>query len=121
MNEAADDAPDAANDVPRDEPTLVDQLTPQSAGRWLVTTRGADHLFDLEAGTYRRTPRHGSARFPYDGVAVLITRVPLWPKVGSNFLIWYDDRDFPDTLERWHLSSPVASIRYVGDGQRSEG
>jgi hypothetical protein len=120
MNEAADEAPNPADDVPPDEPTLVGQLTPESAGRWLVITRGAEHVFDLDARTYRRKPRHGSARFPYDGVAVPITRVPLWPKVGSSFLIWYDDRDFPDTLERWHLSSPVASIRYVGDDQRSQ-
>jgi hypothetical protein len=47
----------------------VHQLTPDMGGRWLVTTQGTTHVWDLDAMTYLRQPgptTHAGA-FPHDG------------------------------------------------------
>lgn len=62
----------------------VEELAPNTRGRWLVTTRGSRHVFDLEARTYRRHPLPGHGRFPYDGQAVALTRVERWPRAGRQ-------------------------------------
>jgi hypothetical protein len=96
-------------------PESVDHLGPDSTGRWLVRSRGSEHLFDLDAGTYRRTPGPGRGRFPNDGHTVRLASVERWPRVGGTFLIWIDDREHPDVLEHWHQSSVVQSITRFGE------
>lgn len=87
----------------------VGELGPESTGRWLVRSRGSEHLFDLDAGTYRRRPGAGHGRLRHDGHTVRLTRVERWPRVGEAFFIWVDDREYP-ALEHWHQSSPVVGI-----------
>lgn len=92
------------------EPPLVTELDETSTGRWIVTTRGSTHLFDLDARTYSRTPGTASLHTDHDGLTVPLTRVERWPRVGSSFFIWVDDHDFPAALEHWHQSSEIRSI-----------
>ena len=88
----------------------VQALTPEHRGRWLVTSRGSDHVFDFDAGTYHRTPSAGRQVFVHDGRTMHLTRVERWPSVDGTFFIWLDDPDFPDLLEYWRQSSPIRSI-----------
>jgi hypothetical protein len=90
-------------------------------GRWLVSTRGSEHTFDLDAGTYLRSPRPGHGRFRYDGQAVALTRVERWPQVGGTFFIWVDDPQTPELVEHWHQSSTVLSITKIHDEQPRSG
>jgi hypothetical protein len=96
-------------------PDSVDALGPESTGRWLVRSRGSEHLFDLDAGTYCRTPGPGHGRFRHDGHTVKLTNVVRWPRVGDTFLIWVDDHEHPNLLEHWHQCSTIASITRVTD------
>lgn len=51
--------PDAATGSPAN----TEELTPQATGRWPVKSRGSEHLFDLDAMTYERTPGPGRGSF----------------------------------------------------------
>ena len=113
---ASPDKPPASTDASAADPAAgqiddqVDELGPDSTGRWLVRTRGSEHLFDLDNGTYRRTPGSGHGRFPHDGHTVRLTSVERWPQVGGTFFIWVDDHEHPDLIEHWHQSSTIRSI-----------
>jgi hypothetical protein len=95
----------------------VDELTPAVSGRWRVSTRGSQHVFDLDERTYRRSPLPGHGRFSYDECDVQLTRVERWPRVGSTFLIWVDDPEVPELLEHWHQSSEILRIVRAGPGE----
>jgi len=88
----------------------VSELTPQCTGTWLVTTQGSEHVWDLDAMTYRRLPGRGRGQFALDGVEVRITRVDRWPVLGGTSLIWFDDPEHPERLEHWRQSSRIVSI-----------
>jgi hypothetical protein len=90
-------------------------LTPQHRGRWLVTSRGSTHVFDLDLGTYQRTPGPGRQQFAHDERPMTLTRVERWPTVGEVFFIWLDDPDYPDELEHWRQSSTIRSIVRMPD------
>jgi hypothetical protein len=83
----------------------------------MVSTRGSQHTFDLDAGTYCRRPRPGHGHFPYDGDTVSLTRVERWPRIGGAFLIWVDDPRLPDLVEHWHQLSAILSITRLNDVQ----
>ena len=55
-------------------------------GRWLVTTQGSTHLWDLDAMTYSRRPGPNSLSggFAWDQQAMPITKVLRWPAVGGR-------------------------------------
>lgn len=91
----------------------VAEMGPGITGRWLVRSRGSEHLVDLDAGTYCRRPGAGHGRFRHDGHTVRLTRVERWPRVGATFLIWVDDHEYPGAVEHWHQSSPIRSITKV--------
>lgn len=88
----------------------VVELGPESRGRWLVRSRGSEHVFDLDARTYQRRPGAGRGAFRNDGHTVRLGRVERWPRVGESFFIWVDDHQYPDSLEHWHKSSTIACI-----------
>lgn len=90
----------------------VDQLTPGMAGRWLVTTHGSRHEWNLDAMTYMRIPGPGSpsGRFAHDGHRLAITRVADWPRIGASSLVFFDDPDDPLRTELWRRSSRITSI-----------
>jgi hypothetical protein len=81
-------------------------------GRWLVTTRGSTHVWDLDTMTCTRRPgpTSGSGAFAYDDVSVRISRVERWPRVGATFLFWFDDPGAPQVHEHWRQSSTIQSI-----------
>jgi hypothetical protein len=122
--QAADPPVASAAGVPAPESGArsdVDQLGPGATGRWLVTTRGSLHTFDLDAGTYLRRPRPGHGRFIYDGQAAVLGRVERWPQVGATFFIWVDDPRISELVEHWHQSSTVISIIRLPDDPAAPG
>ena len=81
-----------------------------TGGRWLVTTLGSLHLFDLSAWPlvrYVRTGGHCRSRFLLDGEAVVLTRIQWWPTVGLSFLVWVD---IDHRTDGWWRSSTVQRI-----------
>jgi hypothetical protein len=93
----------------------VQQLAPDSRGRWLIHTRGSIHVLDLDAGTYERRPGPTSRRFAHDNTTLVLTRVEIWPQVGARVLVWVDDPDLPELLEFWRLTSTINRIARDGD------
>jgi len=90
----------------------VERLTEDMTGRWLVTTQGSTHLWDLDAMTYERRPGPDSHAGPflYDGRPHPITRVEKWPEIGGQSFIWFDDPEMPDLFERFRRSSIITKI-----------
>lgn len=95
----------------------VEELGPGMPVRWLVTTTGSYHLFDLDNRMYCREPQPGHGRFPYDGLAVALTRVERWPRIGGTFFIWVGDAEAPELVDHWHQSSTILSITRIVDDQ----
>lgn len=93
----------------------VEALTPDMRGVWKVTTQGSTHHWDMDNRRYTRFPgEHSlSGAFDYDREPQPITRVDLYPKVGSFFRVWYDDPEFPDRIEQFRQSSEITRIERV--------
>jgi hypothetical protein len=104
----------------RHEPAqTVDCLGPDSRGRWLITTKSSQHIWDLDARTYQRLPGTGGSQFACDGEVVRLTRVERWLEVGDKSFIWFDDPDMPDGLKHWRRSSTLQRTEPLPS--RSEG
>ncbi len=88
----------------------VTELTPDHQGRWLVTTRGSKHIFDLTRMTYTRMPGEGRGQFVGDGEPHRIYLIGVWPKVGESFYVEFDDPQSPIDRVQTRLSSTVQSI-----------
>lgn len=94
----------------------VTELTAASTGRWLVTTSGSEHIFDLDYRTYTRLPGVGRGQFVGDCEPMRLYAVRVYPKVGTSFYVELDDPD--DQLSvLWRLSSTVVSIERMDDGE----
>jgi hypothetical protein len=95
----------------------VDALDATMLGRWLVTTRGSTHIWDIRPDRvlYQRRPGGTSASFDADGVEVELTRIDRWPAVGHTSSIWFDDPQMPTLIEQWRQSSTAASITRLPD------
>lgn len=94
----------------------VEALDAGLGGRWLVTTRRSQHIWDLDAMTYQRLPGAGGNRFEHDGGVHAITSVQSYPAVGSCSYVFFEDPDRP-WMEQWRISSTIASItRLDGEG-----
>lgn len=91
----------------------VEELTPDSRGRWLVTTRGSKHEFDLDRATYKRMPGKGRGDFVGDGTAHRIYLVGAWPRVGQSFYVEFDDPQSPIDRVQTRLSSTVQRIERI--------
>lgn len=94
----------------------ITELTAASTGRWLVTTRGSRHIWDMDEGTYTRMPGEGRSSFTGDGAALTIYAVRVYPRVGERFYVHLDDPNDPLQLQ-WRLSSTVASIERMDYGE----
>ena len=94
----------------------ADELTPQNTGRWLITTQGTVHLWDLDQMTYVRMPSEASkpGSMGHDHRPVPLTRAVRWPKIGECSCIWYDDPD-SKLWEHWRISSEVQKIERLAD------
>jgi hypothetical protein len=97
----------------------VDRVSPGMAGRWLVVTQNSRHEWDLDAMTYTRLPGRSSlsGSFVMDSRAMPISRVDLWPQVGSTSLVWFDDPVDPAGTEHWRRSSRIISITEMHPGE----
>lgn len=100
----------------------VDALEATDTGRWLVTTQGSTHVWDIQPGgvLYRRIPGQTSGSFVADDTVVELTRIDRWPAVGSTSFIWFDDPSEPMLLEQWRQSSTIKSITRLPDGAAPE-
>lgn len=95
----------------------IEELTADTGGRWLVTTQGSTHEWDLDAMTYKRIPGPESraGAMLQDGEAMKITGVDRYPEVGATSFVWYDDPVHPFAIEQWRQSSTIVSIEKLGD------
>lgn len=98
-------------------PETVTELTSGMGGRWLVTTRGSQHVFDLDHMTYTRIPGAGRGQFLGDGQPQRIWNIGAWPKVGSSF---YLEWDWTYTQVQTRLSSTVQRIERLVDEPETE-
>lgn len=87
----------------------VSVLTRGMSGRWLVTTQGSQHVWDLDAMTYQRIPGRGSAQMAHDHQTHPIVRVEVRPIVGGYFRVWFTDPDDPG-WEQFRQSSTIRRI-----------
>ncbi|MCV7194098.1 hypothetical protein [Mycolicibacterium brumae] len=97
-----------------DEPETITELTSGMGGRWLVTTRGSQHIWDLDRMTYTRLPGAGRGQFIGDGQPQRIWNIGAWPKVGSSF---YLEWDWTYTQVQTRLSSTVQRIERLADDE----
>ncbi len=95
-----------------EEPETVQELGPEMTGRWLVSTGGSTHVWDLNAMTYTRVPGPGRGNSPYDNVALPIWDVKAWPKLGQSF---YVELDATATQIEWRMSTEVRRIERMAD------
>ncbi|MFY0409020.1 hypothetical protein [Solicola sp. PLA-1-18] len=104
------------------EPGTVDRLGPDDTGVWLISTVGAQHVWDLDRRLFTRFPRLTSSagRMPYDGTAQRITRVQTYPCIGSRLFIWFDEPSAgPALSEHYRISSTIVTIRRLLPEPRS--
>jgi hypothetical protein len=85
-------------------------LGPGSGGRWLIITRRTTHVLDLANGTYERRPGSTSQAFPFDNRPVPYSRITVWPRIGGQLVLWFDDPDHPTLLEHYRISSDISAI-----------
>lgn len=88
----------------------VQELTADTGGRWLVTTQGSQHIWDLDAWTYERRPGRGRGNFQGDGVPQRIWSVKVFPRVGRSFYVELDDTA---TEIQFRISTEVVSIERI--------
>lgn len=86
-----------------------DALTAEMTGKWLVTTQGTEHIWDLDRRTYTRRPTAASksGAMAFDGEPRRIGRVQRWPVVGDRSWVWYDSGY---AMEEYRISSTIVSI-----------
>lgn len=107
----------AESDPCRERPIRhIDRLTPGTSGRWLVTTQGSHHEWDLDVMTYMRIPGPASQSGPFahDGQRMKITRVGDWPRIGATSLVYLEDPADPLRRELWRQSSRISAITELG-------
>jgi hypothetical protein len=92
----------------------VTELTADIGGRWLVTTGGSEHIFDLDARTYTRLRGAGRGRFIGDSKPLRLYAVEQFPAVGEHFRIRLFDC-VPSGLILWRVSSPITRIERLVD------
>ncbi|MFZ2237986.1 MAG: hypothetical protein WAV90_00425 [Gordonia amarae] len=97
------------------ETETVEELTPDSRGRWLVTTMGSRHIFDLDRGNYTRIPGAGRGDFIGDGEPQKIYLIGRWPRLGESFYVEFDDPASPWDRVQTRLSSTVQRIERLTD------
>ena len=88
----------------------VQELTPDMGGRWLVTTQGSTHIWDLDSWTYERRPGAGRGNFGGDGVPQPIWCVKRFPRVGESF---YVELDESLTQIQFRISTEVRRIERI--------
>lgn len=90
----------------------VSVIGPEDTGRWLVETRGTQHVWDLGRMEYTRLPRPDPEfrAMKFHSQPMRITRAVQWPKVGMQSWIWSDAPELPRDIEHYRMSSEVRSI-----------
>ncbi|TLP98616.1 hypothetical protein FEF26_04255 [Nesterenkonia salmonea] len=93
------------------------QITPEDTGRWLITSQGTQHIWDLDKMTYMRMPSAASKSGSrvYDNMPMQITRVVWWTEVGDRAYLWFDDLEHPRFFERYRMSSVIRKIERLSD------
>ena len=87
----------------------VEAIETDMGGRWLVTTQGSEHIWDLDDMTYTRMRGEGRERLKFDGQTQPIASVGRWPRVGATFLVYYNDPTDPH-IEQARRSSLIRTI-----------
>ena len=73
-------------------------------------------MLDLDARTYKRRLGPTSQAFDYDNQPAPLTRIEVWPKVGRQMLIWFDDPVHPELIEHYRVCSRIRSITHGAAG-----
>ena len=94
---------------------MTETLTGTEGGRWIVTTLGSTHRFDLDAMTVTRIPGKDAARSLNDQPRPL--REIKHCTVGARgYWLMNPEPAESDYVEHfWHLSSTIQSIEPVVD------
>lgn len=92
----------------------VVRLAAGSGGRWLVTTRGSQSIWDLEKMTYLRSPRRNSisGALDRDHHQWRILQVLRWPRVGDYFHVLFEKPGAPQLANGMVVRSRTSSIVY---------
>lgn len=94
----------------------VTELTHEMGGVWLVTTQGSQHVWGMDAMTYKRIPGAESlaGAFLGDGEAHRIYAVKRYPVVGYGFYVLFDHPLDPCGSTMFNQSSEVVRIERIG-------
>ena len=63
---------------------MINEITPDMSGSYIITTRNTQHKWNMKDGaiTYSRHPFDQSNPFWSDGQEFVVTTVKEWPAVG---------------------------------------
>jgi hypothetical protein len=106
-----DRTPNRRREMREQQTETAQELTAESKGRWLVTTQGTRHIWDLDAMTYARFPGLESLRGACmaDATDLPIVLVRSYPKIGESSEVFCSNPDEPGMCH-WRRSSTVARI-----------
>lgn len=91
---------------------MADKLDAEMTGKWKIVTQGSEHVWDLDEMTWVRSQKSGLNPMHYDGKAMELQQVVVWPEVGGCFLVWC--REVRHAVSpTWHRSSTIKSIEKV--------
>jgi hypothetical protein len=91
----------------------IKQLKADAKGKYLITTQGSQHLWDMdqEPWTWVRMQKDGLNPMYFDERTQYIRIIEAMPAVGGTFRIWWSET--PDGMVTWHISSIIVKIEKV--------
>lgn len=110
---------DAQNEKGEGDPMAMTELHAGMGGCWEVAARTSRHVWDLDAMRYTRLPGPTATAMEYDGIAVAIGRVAVWPVVGRQSLLFFDDPN-ESSQEQYRVCSTIESITAIPTGPPME-
>lgn len=94
---------------------LVEKITAESTGIYLVKTQGSTHLWNLDEGWYVRNPTRTDSTYSevlrglggLNGTQQPLEKVERYPEVGGTFMV------FLPPPHNYHRSSQIRSIERI--------
>lgn len=96
-------------------PETTDELTETDTGVWLVTTKTAQQIWDLDDMWFTRLSSPVSTPMLGDDERQPIYKIGALPKVGRGSLVWFDDPVDPFGTAQYRVSSFARRIMRLPD------